>query len=101
MWGAAIRRRPALSCALAVFVAGSLVLGLTQHSTPLPLPRAKAVAVALKSQRVHRVIRRVHWNRVEVDAVDRQLERITFFQGGRAEAEVALKGNGSIVEVLD
>jgi hypothetical protein len=101
MPGTAIRRRPALIAALAVFVAGGLGLALTRHSTPLPLPRAQAVAVALRSPRVQRVFRRVHWDRVEADAVDHQLERLSFFQGSQSVAEVAVKRNHSIVEVLD
>jgi hypothetical protein len=101
MRGMAIRRRPALIAALVAFVAGTLALGLAHHSTPLPLPRAKAVAVALRSPRVQSVFRRVHWDRVEVDAVDRQLERLTFFQGSQSVAEVAVKPNHSVAEVLD
>jgi glycosyl transferase family 87 len=98
---AAIRRRPAVLAALVAFVVGALVLGLTQHSTPLPIPRGQAIAVALKSPRVHRVLRKVRWDRVEADAVDRQLERLTFYEGSQAEAEVAIRRNGTVVEVLD
>ena len=96
-----IRRRPALAAALLVFVLGALGMGLTRHTVRPPLPRAQAVAVALKSARVDRVLRRHRWDRIEVSAVDDQLDRVTFLQGGQVVAEVAVKRDHSIVEALD
>jgi hypothetical protein len=101
MIGAAMRRRPALIAALAVLVAGALALAALQHSQPLPLPRAQAIAVALQSPRAHRILRKVRWDHIEADAVDSHLERLTFYEGGQAVAEVAVRRDRTVVEVLD
>src|SRR5436305_2805548 len=101
MWRAAIRRRPALLAALAVFVAGALLMGLTHHQASLPLPRAKAVAAALRSPRAQRALHRNAWNRVTVYAVDNHLDRVTFLEGGQVVEEVAIRPDGRIAEAVN
>jgi hypothetical protein len=101
MVGAAFRRRPSLLAALVVFIAGGLALGLTHHGQPLPVPRARAIAIALKNPRVHTALQRNHWNQVTVYGVDDQLVRVTFLNGSQAVDEVAVKRGGRVVGTLD
>jgi Glycosyltransferase family 87 len=101
MLGAAIRRRFALLSALVVFVAGALALTATHHTQPLPVPRAQAIAAAVHSPRVREALTRVRWDRIEVDAVDNQLERVVFLDGDREVGEVAVNRHHRIVEALN
>src|SRR5690242_14468470 len=98
MSGAAIRRRFALLAAMAVFVVAGLALAFTHHERPLPLPRAQAIAAALHNPRVHRLLAVTRWNRAEVDAVDNQLERVTFLEGDQVVEEVAVRRDRTVVE---
>lgn len=96
MRGLAIRRRPALAAALAVFVAGALALGLTQHSTPLPLPRAQAVRVAIQSPLTRQVMTGVRFTDISVTPLDSHLDRVSFFDGGQIVAQVAVRQDGVV-----
>lgn len=98
---AVIRRRPALLAALVAFAAGGAAMALTHHQPPLPVPRAQAVATALRSPRVKTALSRTPWNRVTVYAVDNQLDRVTFLDGQQSIEEVAVRRDGTVVEALD
>lgn len=90
MRGTTIRRRPALFTALVVFVAGALALGVTQHSTPLPLPRAQAVHAAMQSPLTHQALTGVRFTNITVTPLDSHLDRVSFFDGGQIVAQVAV-----------
>ncbi len=98
MRGAAIRRRPALITAVAVFVAGALVLGLTQNSAPLPVPRGQAIRAALKSPLTREVLTGTHFNSVAVTSLDSGLDRVSFFDSGRIIAQVAVRRDGAVTQ---
>jgi hypothetical protein len=96
-----LRRRPALVTALAVFVLGGVGLSLTQHTPALPLPAGKAIQVALRSPFAHRAFRQARWTRLNVTPVDSGLERVSFYDGDRIMAEVAVNRAGGVVQAVD
>ena len=96
MVSTAIRRRPALAAALAVFAAGAVLLGLTQHATPLPLARGRAIQAALHSPLSARVLAGTRFTTVSVTALDSRLDRVSFFDGGQVVAQVAVRRDGVV-----
>lgn len=97
---AAIRRRPALVAALAVFAVGALALGLAQHPTPLPLARGKAIQAARHSPFGRRALRS-DWTSISVTPIDSHMDRVSFFEGRRALAQVAVNRQGEVVQAID
>jgi hypothetical protein len=98
---AALKRRPALTAAIAVFALAALFLGLTRHPSQPPLPRQAAIHAALQRPWVHQALAGTRWDRVVVDGLDSQLDRVSFFRGGQVLAQVALRRNGTIAQAID
>lgn len=94
----AIRRRPALSAALALFVAGAVALGLTHHTTPLPLPRAQAIQAAIHSPLAYRVLAGNRFTNLSVTPLDSGLDRVSFFDGGQIVGQVAVRRDGVVTQ---
>lgn len=98
MWTGVIRRRPALITALGVFLAGALALALTQHSTPLPLPRAQAVRAAIQSPLTRQVLTGVRFTDIGVTPLDSNLDRVSFYNSGQIVAQVAIRRDGLVTQ---
>ena len=92
------RRTPALVAVLVVFVLVAPALTVAHHTAPLALPRARAIAAAVRDVRSQSAFAGVRWDTVTVGAVDGQLDRVSFFAHDRIVAEIAVNRDGAIVE---
>ncbi|MGN6188351.1 MAG: hypothetical protein ACTHOE_05595 [Conexibacter sp.] len=96
-----LRARPALSVALLVLLASWAALSATR-ATPHPLPRSTALAaVRADARRAGALAHGERWTRAQVGAVDRTTTRVTFFDGPRLVAEVAVSARGRVVRFAD
>jgi hypothetical protein len=95
---AGIGRRPALAAALAGFMVAALALGLSQHTTPLPLKRGQAIRAALKSPLGQSVLAGTSFNGVSVTTLDSGRDRVSFFDGGQIVAQVAVRRDGVVTQ---
>lgn len=91
-----VKRWPALAAALLVFVVAAAGLALAQHPAKLALPRQAAVRASLHSPLTSKALGGARWDSVTVTAIDRSLARVSFFDHGQIEAQVAVRRNGTV-----
>lgn len=92
-----LSRSPALLAAVAVFVVGGFALESMRSTPRLVLPAPVAIHDALRAK----IFKRIHYRSVAVSPVDNSLVRVSFYDGPRIVAEVAVRRNGSIRQALD
>lgn len=92
----ALRALPARWVALAAATLAATGLTLTHHASPRPLPDARARAVADDFVRRHALFDGLHPSRVQVMPVDAKLDRVTYYEGDRVAAEVAVTNSASV-----
>jgi len=91
-----LRHPSALLVALVVLLVAWAALSATR-STPRPLPRAAALhAVLANPKATHALSLDRHWTSVRVGAVDATTTRVSFFDGPRLAAEVAVSPGGHV-----
>jgi len=91
-WGSAI-------LALVVLLVAAPLLTLSLHAPRQPMPAREAVHDALRSRAVVAALAGTHWSSAEASAIDGQLERVSFFAGGRQVAQAALRADGTVEQV--
>jgi hypothetical protein len=97
-----VRRSPALTVTLAVLLIAGVAFVLTSNTSRLPLGKQAAVrAVLADTQSAHQLAHSGGWNQVSTDALDRHLERVSFFKDGQIQFEAALSGSGHVVHAYD
>ncbi len=92
-----LARSPALITAIVVFAVGGLALEVTRSTSRLSLPASVAIHDALRAK----IFKRVHYTSVAVSPVDNALVRVSFYDGSRIAAEVAVRQDGSLGQALD
>lgn len=92
--------RPILATGVAVFLLGLLVFGVVLNRDTTPkISDAAAVKAALSSGDVSDWMKSHPYDRTDVIPFDRDDVRVSFFEGPRAVAEVAVTPEGGIVAV--
>ncbi|MGK2878399.1 MAG: hypothetical protein ACSLFF_07475 [Solirubrobacterales bacterium] len=90
--------RPILATGLAVFLLGLLVFGvILNRDTPPKISDAAALSAALASSGVADWLKTHPYDRTDVIPFDRERARVSFFDGPRVVAEVAVAADGQIV----
>jgi hypothetical protein len=90
--------RPVLLTALGVFAAGLLIFGFAlRHEVRPTLSDAQAAHAALADPEVGAFLRTHAHTRVDVIPLDRVNARVSFFDGPRAVAEVAVAPSGTVI----
>jgi hypothetical protein len=96
-----LRRTPALLVALLVLVAAWAALSATR-TEPHALPRAEAIRAVLANPRAARALRQgTRWTSARVGAVDAATTRVSFFDGPRLVADVAVSRRGAVQRFSD
>lgn len=97
--GASGPRRRALIAALVVALVAAPVLAVAHHVPRAPLPARVAVRDASHSVAVVKALAGTHWTAASASALDSGLERVSFFDGARTVAEVAVRADGSAAQI--
>lgn len=98
-----MNRRPvsAWLIALAVFACGAVALTLTHRTAPLPVGKGPAVRAALANPYMRSRLRTGDFDRVVVDRVDGRHDRVSFYLGGRIQAEVEVESAAASSSAID
>jgi hypothetical protein len=92
--------RPILATGVAVFLLGLLVFGVVLNRDTTPkISDAAAVEAALAAGDVADWLNTHPYDRTDVIPLDRDDARVSFFEGPRAVAEVAINPDGEVVAV--
>jgi hypothetical protein len=91
---------PELAIWLLVAIVATVALAATHHRPATVLPQRSAVQAALTRPQIQQAIQGAHW-RAESTPVDSNLDRVSFFAGGRILAEAAVQRNRQVAEVID
>lgn len=94
---ARLRGRVALGAAFITLVVGAAGLIATHKSTPLVAPKAAALHAALVDRSVARMLASLHWERVDVTAMDSHYEILGFYRGPRIVAFLTVGWDGHAV----
>jgi hypothetical protein len=97
----AVWKRPAACVSLVVFVLGGALLLTRDHPPQSPLSSRAAINAALHDPRSAPHVRGLHWDKVSVNPIDAQLERVSFSGGGRVLAEFAVDQAGRVKQGVD
>ncbi len=90
-------RSHALMAAIAVLIVAGFALESMRTTPRLALPAPVAIHDALRAK----FFKGVHYRTVAVSPVDSKLVRVSFYDGPRIAAEVAVRPNGSIRQAVD
>jgi len=92
-------RYPATIVALLVLIVAAPVLTVTHRAPKQPLAAHAAIRDALRSPIVVAALAGTHWGSAEASPLDGQLERVSFFAGGREVAQAAVRADGTVDQV--
>jgi|GEM_PF-2809979 len=96
-----VRRWPASTTALAVLLVAAAGLSLAHRDPRLALSDRAALAAVLRNPASAKLLRQVRWARTAVDAVDTQLERVTFYEGEQIVFQAAVRADRQVTLSYD